>query len=1003
MPFDAEEAELLSATQSLCRWVSGSDVSSSGTVSALPSTVDSLRSVELFLRRDHPTMQPHHRSLGRWQTAQTALLPLMTTYKRDREVVYPVMKLLVRLTMALPAESETDSRRERTTYQRQLRTAMLEGAHLDVLMQWLTPLLARPPAIRSVDDVNLIELSLTLIKNLLAIAAGSNTQPNAAADETASSTKAEASKSPQSRQVGERIIRRYAECGVLDLLAALCWQPEDLNKFGLLLLETIAHLVGGVSVDELVAEQRRAETEEEARRQKERRPAVASQTRSSTAGHYSYLWKAQSQSSPTTVSAAKPSPSPPASSSPSSLGWQLQTVRLNEKSRYVAPSRHSRFGTLLTLPSPLTSSFDGSSDLSAPPVSSGTQLVRNMFNMHAMGSDNLPSFRGRTPRHINSAAAASASTAAGERGVCSELADFVLQFIGDGCYERLMDSAVKELKANVRVVRDDERHWMSVAALMMGVWREQQMNLIKRHSQQHNSDASNNNSNDHNNDRASTSQPDGSSPPTASSPAPYFRCEPVMSCLSTTAFSLLTSKLLLYIQEKPNPLPFLTASLHLYSEVVHTLSVMLRTASPADREKANQLRHAFYYEKEQLDLLVSLMRQWSAHSWGGPLMALLVDCVHWSMQMLDDVDGTHTVSERRKRRVVKNKTVLVDGAKQKMAIADLQQALPANVILDAAQHNHQMKQQEEQDGSELRQQQQEQSQDEAVMAVAVAEPALPATAAPLSHTNLNTMEHAEQEEATEGGTDDNRQRGILHVEPAHLGEAEVAAVTCESASAELRETDISVADNVDSQAATLPLPADSIDSTADTIHLPDVDVDNHIAAQPAETVESVDSQAVTQQALSVEQQEEAQMTVDSRAQTVILHDDAVQDAMADAVATQPLPADAASHVDIAGEPSVDGGDAQVIGRQPTPPPHTRSPTVDVSRCLAVHAGERDGHSAARRCHGLYGGRRLHHCSRQRRRGGRAAQRGAAHTRDAACCSTNRRTRVRSERRADEVW
>ena len=911
MPFDAEEAELLAATQSLCRWsaADGSDTASSEqSVSALPSTIDSLRLIELFLRRDHPTQQPHHRSIGRWQTAQTALLPLLTTYKRDRQVVYPVMKLLVRLTMPLPGDSEAECRRERLAHQKQIRTALLEGVYMDVLMQWLTPLLARPPATRSADDVNLIELSLTLVKNLLAIAAGSNTQVNAAAEDAASSKQMEALQCMRGRPVGERLIRRYAECGVLDMLCALCWQPEDLNKFGLLLLETVAHLVGGVSVSELLAEQRKAEGEEEAKRQKQSAAASAQAARNSPAGQFSYLWRGQSQASNRSVSTSQPLP-PPSASSTSSLGAQLHTARLNEKSRYVAPSRHSRFGTLLTLPSPLSASPDVS-DISAPPVSSGTQLVRNMFDMHAMGSDRLPSFRGRTPRQSNTAAAAALSTA-GERPVCGELVEFVLQFISDGCYGRLMDSTIGELKANVRVLRDDEKNWMAVAALMMGVWREQQMHSIGRHEQLTSSNSQ------------TEPQPSGdsSSSPTTTSPTPFFNCEPVMSCLSAAAFSLLTSKLLLYIQEKPSPLSCLTASLQLYSELVHTLSCMLRTASPADREAANRLRHDFYYEKEQLDLLVGLMRQWNAHSWGGPLMALLVECVHWSMHMLDDVDGVHTISQRRKKRVLKNRTVLLDGAKQKMPIAELQQALPANVLLDT-RSTSQPQQPEEQPGEG------QHGQVEPAMAVVLPVSEHATVKAAVLQTREILFESEAQQQATVGSTVDSAE-GVPEQDALVDHPAQDSTPQTDDAIAERSDADhVATADSVDTQAATLPLPADSIDSAADTVHLPDVDANEYVPVAS----DSVDTSAATLELSADEQEERTRLPVDTQAQTLLLVDEEAEldvPPPQHASTTQPPPADAMSDTDCANQPGVGAASATPVEQQ-TPTPHSFSPPSSVS-------------------------------------------------------------------------
>ena len=569
-----EEAELLTATQSLCRWLPPTPTSP-GHYTALPTTLDALRSLEMFLRRDHPTMQPAHLRLGQWDFVSTTLLPLLSTYRHDRDVLYPSLKLLTRLSLPLPSDLHPPSRAARLTHHLSLLHSTLHHSFtLDILLSWLTPLLASPPSSRSPDDSNIIELSLTLIKNLLTIAR----QPPHPSDPDPDL--------PPS--LGERTIHRCDDTGLLTLLTAVASTPADLDRYGLLVLECCACLLSGVTPEAL---------------------ALAADSPSSHA-----------QPLP-------PRPPPPPAAPP-------------------RPVRHSRFGTLLMMQSPLQSSQ--------------LHIARSMAEVTRVSTDDLPVYKGRLP--VKGGGGRGGGLGGGGTGDDGKgkgeavLGAWVVSFVKEGAYTRLMACAMKELKENVRVVKEDERHWMAVAGAMMGTWREHQQL------------------------RAAAAAERAGSPP--ATPAPAFDPAPVMECLSLDGFTLLHSLLLSYSREKPAPVAFLASALSLYREVIHTLKSMLSLSSPEYVRVADVLRRNFYYEKEQLDVLVQLMKGWKLHLHRQALVVRLMECVHWSMEVLDEVSDSHRVLVRRKKvvRRRKERKVQLNGEKQSVPIAQLEEALPATII-----------------------------------------------------------------------------------------------------------------------------------------------------------------------------------------------------------------------------------------------------------------------------------------------------------------------------------
>lgn len=137
-----------------------------------PSSVqlyaDALKGLEHLLRRDAPEQQPLYIRVGEWQTVRTHLLPLLQESPAlDEEVGYRAVKVLVRLT--LPLAPIVENRIVRLEHMQQYKVWMLEGDALMTLMFLLSKALATAAADRDEHQRNMIELGLTLIRNLLAV------------------------------------------------------------------------------------------------------------------------------------------------------------------------------------------------------------------------------------------------------------------------------------------------------------------------------------------------------------------------------------------------------------------------------------------------------------------------------------------------------------------------------------------------------------------------------------------------------------------------------------------------------------------------------------------------------------------------------------------------------------------------------------------------------------------------------------------------------------------
>jgi len=185
---------------------------------------DSLRGLELFLRRDNTESQPAFLRLGQLQTVRTQLLPLLLLECHDRAITYHCIRVLVRLTM--PLSPLVENRFERLEHLQQYKSFFLQDGVFETIMFIASSALEVHPAARSDEQRNLLELILTLIRNLLAIP-----------DPT--------SGSEYHKKLHDRCILAMHDALVLETLCVLCTTLEDDSDASIkyLLQDCFTHLL----------------------------------------------------------------------------------------------------------------------------------------------------------------------------------------------------------------------------------------------------------------------------------------------------------------------------------------------------------------------------------------------------------------------------------------------------------------------------------------------------------------------------------------------------------------------------------------------------------------------------------------------------------------------------------------------------------------------------------------------------------------------------------------
>ena len=263
--------------------------------------------IQRYLRRDD-SMKSIFKLLSSWDLVQTRLLPLIYKYQNDKQLQFSATKLVVMLTM--PPEngfSQAASRqasdvverlrggeRERKAlafltvphvrYLQEMKSSFLSSHVLECFVDMLTDARARDGFDRDEHDLRVIELVLSLFRNLLSVPNGA--PKNSTKDEHFS-------------HLQENFIVALEREHIVELVLHLIQHvnEEDTKEWNLLLLEIMYLLLRGQNPASLLASPQERQVEEEEEEEEEEKEEEESHKRAFASSSSS----SSSSSSTTTI------------------------------------------------------------------------------------------------------------------------------------------------------------------------------------------------------------------------------------------------------------------------------------------------------------------------------------------------------------------------------------------------------------------------------------------------------------------------------------------------------------------------------------------------------------------------------------------------------------------------------------------------------------------------------------------------------------------------------
>eukprot|EP00457_Paulinella_chromatophora_P000385 gb/GEZN01000385.1/.p1 GENE.gb/GEZN01000385.1/~~gb/GEZN01000385.1/.p1 ORF type:complete len:1466 (+),score=284.03 gb/GEZN01000385.1/:46-4398(+) len=558
-----------------------------------------LKRISNFLKRDDPQTQRLRLRLGQWETVRTRLLPLFLSYRDEELTVFACVKIFARLSM--PLTEEMSDKVRGLEYLQAMKEDFLNRDALAVLVMWIAAPLAKTPGQRTDEDIGVLELFLTLFKNLLQI-------PNPSQRESA-----------LQQHLHDRAILAFHAEQVFDAITLLAEQmplDKELSKrCDMLILELFYHLFRHETPDALFG----------------RSGELASVTSTSN--------KSKS-SRKSTESAEKVL-----------LVAQLEAARkkVQEKNRQFTrklPSRHSRFGTVMCLKSRLEPDR--------------IEVLRNPFSQQGMLlSDRLPTRVGRKPlldkptrlfyneevrrvlhraasqlvqRAFNNVFASAHSVLSTDinhrdEDACSlmELGAFVLGFQRLDCRRR----------AKVAVKRNKARASKKPAQSAAGSSSE----LAKQKREE--------------------KKAKGEIERVGVDPAP------LEAALQKPVFRWVCDKINNYMDMKPAEFSKLPPFVRFYTELVHVVHEMALAPERETRSYAKSLVSFIFYDPSYMYLPCNLLKLYKPTKNTRGFLADLVVSSHYALRVLKDAAQRGVVSRKKARRKVKVKTKKSQGTVRK--------------------------------------------------------------------------------------------------------------------------------------------------------------------------------------------------------------------------------------------------------------------------------------------------------------------------------------------------
>ncbi|BDA45591.1 Topoisomerase 1-associated factor 1 at N-terminal half [Coccomyxa sp. Obi] len=203
--------------------------------------LDCLKDLQRFLRQDDQRTRDCFFTVGRYKTARNDLVPIITTYAGDTDLVYNALKVVTFLTM--PVDPDSDNHGLQVEIMHDVKDAFLAQDALAVVVALVTqPLMRHADGHMSDKDVLIVQLVVTFLRNLIVIPDSSFTSGSSGSHRSRMSSK---------------LLSRLHEDSVLELLLVMAQHTSRgaLQADAPLLLEIFVALFEHVDAEELQSRQ----------------------------------------------------------------------------------------------------------------------------------------------------------------------------------------------------------------------------------------------------------------------------------------------------------------------------------------------------------------------------------------------------------------------------------------------------------------------------------------------------------------------------------------------------------------------------------------------------------------------------------------------------------------------------------------------------------------------------------------------------------------------------
>eukprot|EP00026_Physarum_polycephalum_P000565 Phypoly_transcript_00566.p1 GENE.Phypoly_transcript_00566~~Phypoly_transcript_00566.p1 ORF type:complete len:1445 (+),score=379.68 Phypoly_transcript_00566:78-4412(+) len=216
MYYDSELLASVAGLGSLKTEKNGSEVYIKG-----PKCLDSLQEIQRMWRKQNPEIRDVFAALGTWNTVKKDLIPILLTYRNDQKTIFATCKLLVMITM--PPTPGTSNLAQQWETLQSYKEAFMSKEVLPAIVSFLAEPLSQNAGSRTQEASQLIELVLTLFRNLLHI-------PDPITSRAVSDTR---------ENMHDSLILAFQKDHILELLIILAGMLEEKNNKGwdVLLLE----------------------------------------------------------------------------------------------------------------------------------------------------------------------------------------------------------------------------------------------------------------------------------------------------------------------------------------------------------------------------------------------------------------------------------------------------------------------------------------------------------------------------------------------------------------------------------------------------------------------------------------------------------------------------------------------------------------------------------------------------------------------------------------------